>query len=327
MTWSRDGRRSSIAPWKLAALPVARPRRWRHAARTNRDGRRRCVVAGIAPRPTGSRSRAISGRMFPTGSRPGGRPTAADVVAVRGRLDFSPDGQSDRILRHAPAKRWRSGRPGPTDRHPSNSRMDRVAGNAVPTGRLTATDCLRFPGERRSVAHLDDRRRWRGAPPGDQRFRHMCRHGPATGNGSTTLGKMEKPDLWRIHLADGRKQQLTHEGLPCLATSRQMERRSSTTDAAPCSRCRSPEVHRARSCPALPVGAVSRTSPAIYYVACPAIRLGLLRSSAAPRRRGDRRRSGARHARAVTRQSACSGLAVSPDGKVIVYDRLLREGA
>jgi len=133
-------------------------------------------------------------------------------------------------------------------------------------------------------------------------------------------------DLWRIQIADGRKQQLTHEGYAVLA--------SESADGKTL-------VYQGRSAlltmplaggpshqlvPCTLGWAVSTAPPAIYYLTCPpqsgwgssdpALHV-LNASTGADRVLGTLERYS---------PSSYSGLAVSPDGKVIVYDRLQREG-
>ena len=126
-------------------------------------------------------------------------------------------------------------------------------------------------------------------------------------------------DLWRIQVADGRKQQLTHEG-PAVLASESADGKTfvyqgrSALLAMPLAGGPSRQI-----VPCIAGWSVSRTPPAIYYVTCSTQSAW---SSSDPALHvldpttGDDRVLGT-----LERYSAISfsGLAVSPDGKVIAY--------
>jgi Tol biopolymer transport system component len=130
-------------------------------------------------------------------------------------------------------------------------------------------------------------------------------------------------DIWRIHLADGRKEQVTFEGR-VLAAREAADGKSllysslGGVSAVPLS---GGSPHQIVPCAA----AFATASPGLYYVACGAgtewnasnPALHLVEASGQDRVLGTLDRFWGPDS---------SSLAVSPDGKVIVYNRLLREG-
>jgi Tol biopolymer transport system component len=141
-------------------------------------------------------------------------------------------------------------------------------------------------------------------------------------------------DLWRIHLADGRKQQLTHEGNAWVASESadgttlvysSINASTSGSGALLAMPLAGGPSHQIVPCVA--GWAVSTRLPAIYYVTCSPGSVGwgsadsalhvLNASTGADRVLGTLERYSS---------ISFSGLAVSPDGKVVVYERLQREG-
>jgi len=132
--------------------------------------------------------------------------------------------------------------------------------------------------------------------------------------------------LWRIQLADGQKEQLTHEGDAALARE-SADGKTFVYQGGGGLRTMPMAGGPSRQIvPCIAGWAISTTPPAIYYVTCstqspwgssnPALHLLNLST-------GDDRVLGT-----LDRYSSISvsALAVSPDGKVIVYDRFAREG-
>jgi eukaryotic-like serine/threonine-protein kinase len=130
-------------------------------------------------------------------------------------------------------------------------------------------------------------------------------------------------DIWRIHLADGRKEQVTFEGR-VLAAREAADGKSllySSLGGVSAVPLTGGSPHQIVPCAA----AFATASPGLYYVACGA---GTVWNASNP----------ALHLVEASGQDRVLGtldrfwapdsfsLAVSPDGKVIVYNRLLREG-
>ena len=130
-------------------------------------------------------------------------------------------------------------------------------------------------------------------------------------------------DIWRIHLADGRKERLTSEG-GVLAAHETADGRSviytSSLGALRAVPLAGGAPHQVVPCAA----AWATASTGLYYVACVAGGGG---ASNPPLHLVDA--SGQDRVLGTLERFYTAGLwamAVSPDGKVIVYDRLIREG-
>jgi Tol biopolymer transport system component len=133
-------------------------------------------------------------------------------------------------------------------------------------------------------------------------------------------------DLWRVRLADGRKQRLTQDGSAFFAHESEdgktlLYNRRGALVTMPLDGGSPRQI-----VPCVSGWAVSTTPPGIYYAPCATrsgwgtsnLPLHLLNPSS-----GEDRILGT-----LERFSSISpsGLAVSPDGKLIVYDRMVREG-
>jgi Tol biopolymer transport system component len=133
-------------------------------------------------------------------------------------------------------------------------------------------------------------------------------------------------DIWGIRLADGRKQQLTHDADAWLAHE-SADRTELIFQSRGALRTTAVSGGASREIVACAAGwAVSTAPPGIYYAGCSGESAWIARNPDLHLLNPETGEDRVLGTLEKFSNISLSGLAVSPDGRVIVYDRMLREG-